>query len=403
MSAPHALYQWQQTVATRLPHLSQPQARVLALWSYGMLLARSCALSSVTLVLSALLCQNPQTLRQRLREFYYAKQDKAGAKRQEIDVTTCFAPLLGWVLSWWQADQIALALDATSLSNRFYVLAVSVLYRGCAIPVAWTILQAEKKHAWRKEWLRLLRQVRCDLPQGTCVIVLADRGLYARWLFRRIVRLGWHPLLRINNRGSFRPKGAGGFVPFLALVAAPGCGWCGVGTAFTTKACRLDCTLLACWQEDHADPWLLVTDLPPEAGDACWYGLRAWIEQGFKIIKRAGWQWHKTRMTDPARVERLWLCVAVATLWLLSVGGEADTALAEGTLPVLSVRLLRSRSGTRLRLVSVFRQGWVRLMTALLTQQPLPQGRFVPEPWPTSFAAATAAQPPPQSVHKRAA
>jgi hypothetical protein len=26
---------------------------------------------------------------------------------------------------------------------------------------------------------------------------------------------------------------------------------------------------------------------------ACWYGLRAWIEQGFKITKRAGWQWQR--------------------------------------------------------------------------------------------------------------
>src|SRR3989442_10917239 len=38
-------------------------------------------------------------------------------------------------------------------------------------------------------------------------LVLADRGLYARWLFRRITRLGWHPFLRINTGGTFRPKG----------------------------------------------------------------------------------------------------------------------------------------------------------------------------------------------------
>lgn len=53
------------------------------------------------------------------------------------------------------------------------------------------------------------------------------------------------------------------------------------------------------------DPWLVLTDLSPEVADACWYGLRAWIEQGFKKIKRGGWQWHATRMTDPRRAERL--------------------------------------------------------------------------------------------------
>ena len=36
----------------------------------------------------------------------------------------------------------------------------------------------------------------------------------------------------------------------------------------------------------------------------------------------------------------------------------------------------------RLRLVSVFRQGWVALVVALLRQEPLPEGHFVPAPWP---------------------
>jgi hypothetical protein len=90
-------------------------------------------------------------------------------------------------------------------------------------------------------------------------------------------------------------------------------------------------------------------------------------------------------MTDPARAARLWLAVAVATLWLLSVGGEADETIPAST--VLDVTSMcparpRTRRATRLRLVSVFRQGWVRLLVALLCQAPLPEGRFVPEPWP---------------------
>ena len=42
----------------------------------------------------------------------------------------------------------------------------------------------------------------------------------------------------------------------------------------------------------------------------------------------------------------------------------------------------RTRRATRLRLVSVFRQGWLTLLVALLRHEPLPQGCFVPEPWP---------------------
>ena len=40
------------------------------------------------------------------------------------------------------------------------------------------------------------------------------------------------------------------------------------------------------------------------------------------FAKRRGWQWHKTQMVDGARAERLWLALAVATLWVVGVGGE---------------------------------------------------------------------------------
>ena len=32
-------------------------------------------------------------------------------------------------------------------------------------------------------------------------------GVVGCWLFRRIVKLGWHPLLRINQGAEFRPAG----------------------------------------------------------------------------------------------------------------------------------------------------------------------------------------------------
>jgi len=96
-------------------------------------------------------------------------------------------------------------VDATALGQRFVVLVMSVRYRGCAIPVAWTVLPATEPPAWRGEWLRRLRQVRTAVPRRFFVIVLADRGLYARWLFQRIVRLGWHPVLRINTGGTVGP------------------------------------------------------------------------------------------------------------------------------------------------------------------------------------------------------
>ena len=137
---------------------------------------------------------------------------------------------------------------------------------------------------------------------------------------------------------------------------------------------------------------MLLTDLAPSAGEACWYGLRAWIEQGFKITKRGGWQWQRTRMSDPQRAARLWLAVAVATLWLLSVGGLAEERVPVSTLlplPADGLPTSRPRRATQLRLVSVFRRGWIAILVTLLNQRRLPQGRFKPEPWPSAASDHT--------------
>jgi hypothetical protein len=90
---PEAVYQWTQEVTTHLPHLSKPQAAVLALWSLDMVLARSCSLTAVTGVLAALLERKENTVRQQLRKFCYEADAKRGPQRQAVVAAACFAPL----------------------------------------------------------------------------------------------------------------------------------------------------------------------------------------------------------------------------------------------------------------------------------------------------------------------
>jgi len=55
-------------------------------------------------------------------------------------------------------QQLAIALGATSLGDRFVVLSISIVYRACAVPVAWKVLKAQEKHAWKPEWQALLKR-----------------------------------------------------------------------------------------------------------------------------------------------------------------------------------------------------------------------------------------------------
>jgi hypothetical protein len=391
MSRQAEVYQWMMTVREHLPQLSKAQARVLALWSFGVVVVGACGSTSVAGFLAQVLQQKENTVRQRLREWYWEASAKQGDQRQSVAVAPCFGALLRWVLAWWTPEEqrLALALDATTLAQRFTVLAVSVVYRGCAIPVAWVVVRAAEAGAWQPHWRNVLRELAASVPPSWTVIVLADRGLYAPWLFEQIVQLTWHPFLRINQGGLFRIEQQP-YRPLTSLLTESMRVWSGQVTCFKTRP--LACTLVAGWDTHHQEPWLILTDLAPDAAQVCWYGLRTWIEGGFKDLKRGGWQWQQTRITDPNRAERFWLILAVATLWMVSVGGEAEMNLPASNLdelPSTHVARQRPHRRSRPRWLSCFRRGRLTILAALITGVALPRGRFQPEPWPDHFDRQT--------------
>lgn len=225
--------QWLRTLMPHRAHWNTPQATGLALGSCGMVLARSCALSAGSHRLAKGMQRQEQTVRQPLRAWYDDTPRKRGAKRHALQVEPCCAPRLGWVLSWGQGTPMALALAATTLGPRLVVLALSVGYRGCALPVAWGMVPTGVTRAWRREWLRRFRRLHRAIPWHWPVCVLADCGLDAPGRLRRILRVGWHPFVRSNTEGRLRPEGAPCWCPCLRWVPRPGTRWRGTGIACT--------------------------------------------------------------------------------------------------------------------------------------------------------------------------
>ena len=391
MRLPRECYQMQQTLEQHLPQLRPAQIKGLTLWVYGALVAQSACQSAVAAALSVFGCQD--TWRQYLREWLYDGSDRAAPCRTQLEVRSCFAPLLRWLLSWWQADRLALAIDPTMQGDRSNALVVSVVYRSCAIPVAWHILPANRPGAWIEPLVDLLGLLAEAVPQHMKVIVLCDRGLRSPRLWRQITALGWHPYIRQSGNTVFCPEG-GTRLPARAFVPGPGHAWVGYGTAFRAASKRCRGTLLVVWETDQDEPWIVLTDLRPAQAGVAWYGLRCWIEMGFRALKSVGWQWQKTRRSDPDRIARHWLALSVATLWALAYGTRAEDAARRG-LPPGRLRAppptFRSppprTSGRTQRPVSVLRLGIVWL-NRLLHQGRLWRRVWLrPEPWP---------QPPPQ-------
>jgi hypothetical protein len=161
-----SLAAWQGEIQALLPKRSRCQAWVVGEMVYAMLMIDGCGLTRICSFLSHILGQPAETLRQKYREIMYEKEAKAGVKkrgrkRREIIGEDHFADVLRGVLNGWEGEYtLALALDMSTLTDRFDVLSISVLTRGGAIRVAWTILECHQKGSWRVHWERMVGLLR---------------------------------------------------------------------------------------------------------------------------------------------------------------------------------------------------------------------------------------------------
>ena len=335
---------------------------------------RHCGQTQIATFLSGLMDCQFGSMKQRLREFTYEAEAKCGKKRHEVDVKSCFAPLLGWVLAKFKGDQrqVVLALDATYLTDRFVILAISVVVAGCAIPVAWHIQKIDAKGEWNPIWLALLQQIQPAIPSGWMVFVLTDSGLYSKTLFCNLSKsFKWQVFMRISGtQGLFKAKGKRCWIPIRDYVSKGMAPVSVEGICFKGKP--ITCTLIAQWEDGYDSPCLIVTNLRPHQVQHNIYSTRYWIECGFKDVKRGVFHWEQTKMTCPQRAERLWLVISIALLWLTSLGQAAaqqphwqSLRQARPQAPLLSAPAL----------------GWIDLILSILKGVPLSFGYLNPYPW----------------------
>ena len=167
-----------------------------------------------------------------------------------------------WALSLWKSNDLALAIDPTTLSDKLCVIVASVVYRGCAIPVAWVAMPGK----WIDPTVEPLDRLSVAIPTSMRVIMMTDRGLRSPNLWEKINSLRWHPYMRQSINTTFRPEN-GTRMPARKPVSTPNCAFIARGTAFRAASKRLRGTIIVIWVEGQAQPWIALTDLDPsEAG-----------------------------------------------------------------------------------------------------------------------------------------
>ncbi len=300
------LYQWLRQVRQIFQELGHWQVMGMALYSYGVVLARQCAPSQVAEKLALLGKAN--TVQRRLERCL---------ANERIDWLSCCVAWRGCVLRHDVGALPIRRVDETKLGKCLSGMLVGLADRGWCIPWLWW---ADRPDAWPMGQGHLIEELLGHLamviPPGVKPWLEADRGIgTSPDLGKAIPALGWYYLRRVQGQ-TRRQMSDGRAVALCDLVRA--------GGQYTTPgkvfkgAGGLESSVHSLWEQPDQQLWRLITNCPFISGRV--YAKRYWQEASFRDLKSAGWQWQASLVFTPASANRLLLVLASAYAWVLTLG-----------------------------------------------------------------------------------
>jgi hypothetical protein len=329
--------------APQVPPASQERLAVLVTGIVG---AGSCVQAAVAREVAALgvtTTTRPDSIGRRVRRTL---------NDPHLTATNCYGVLLAELVSDNPdpTQPLVLVLDESTKRDQVHLLRLSLSYRGGSVPVAWAVWEQNTPLPPGAYWAavdRVLEAAAARLPADRPVVVLADRAYAVANLIDRLTARGWSWAIRITTTGRhrFRPVGQdeGGLADLVAArLPRPGRRFRCWGT-FAKKAGWRPAHLVGLWGVGQADPLVIVTDRPQAWATIHLYERRFWIEPGFRLDKRKGWDWEACQVRDVAHHTVLLLALAWATVVVLCLGAVH----AERALVRLRHRAGRHRPRTR--------------------------------------------------------
>ena len=239
---------------------------------------------------------------------------------EQIVPNAIYRNLITTALLNWNQLRVEIALDTSSLWNRFVIVRISVIYRGRAIPLAWKVLERKSVSVSFSEYADLLWAVRQRMPFSCKVLLLADRGFVDKELLFFAQQFKWDYILRAKTSLWVHRKGQAS-LKLGQLLPPPGQIHLIKEAKVTAQYFGPVAIAIAHVRTQKGYPaWFLLTNTSPSLATFEDYALRFAIEENFLDDKSAGFQLESSEIDDADALSRLCLLLATATLYLVSTG-----------------------------------------------------------------------------------
>lgn len=310
---------WRGQLRALLPEVRVTRVDGLALLVVGLLLAKHVALTRIAAAAPA--AADDPSIERRLRRWL---------ANDAIAVGAIWGRVLPAVLGAARSAHPLFVFDPTPPSDRFTVLVVGIVEHTRVLPVAWRLVPQQA--AWpvpMEELLRaMLAEIAAALPTGTTPTLLVDRGITSARMVDVCRAAGWGFVFRVNagptqtNRARLADAEER---RVWDLVTGPGQRLARPIALFKDAGWR-EVQLTIHWGRGEAEPWILVSDAPAGAARTAEYRRRSRCEATYLDLKSRGWDVEATKLTDPARLDRLLLGLHLAFCWAHGLGLRAIRA-----------------------------------------------------------------------------
>jgi hypothetical protein len=310
-----------------------------------------------------------------------AKQAQSTERRFRRWLNNCriipailYKPLIKRALKKWQEQKIYLALDTSMLWNQICIIRLVIIYRGRAIPLAWKTIAHKSSAVKFSVYKDVLEEAKELLPENSEIFFLADRGFVDTKLMIFLSEtLHWHWRIRFKNKINVFNQTKSGEFKLQSLRAFRGEARF-YHNCFISKKYFGQVHLAFARPKGVRDEWIIVSDEPTSLETFNEYGLRFDIEENFLDDKSNGFQLESSKLRCPEALNRLFLILAVATLFLVVQGTEV---VAKNKRKLVDPHWKRG--------LSYFKIGWRWIQKAIFKGLRLVQHLFLssePDPEP---------------------
>jgi hypothetical protein len=230
-----------------------------------------------------------------------------------------FLPYADLLLRHFALQTLVLVMDGSVAGRGGMALMIHVVSKGRALPLAWRVRQGPKGHCPEDLHLALVELGSGLIPEGAQVVIRGDGACDGTRLQPTVQDAGWSYVCRTGCHRTAWWDGATFRLDTLGACSQPGTR-VALSEAWLTRANDGPLMLSCCWAKGWKEPLYVVTNMDA-AEEACrLYAKRFWIETFFSDQKSRGFHLHKSHLSDPQRLSRLFIAACLAYIWIVYLG-----------------------------------------------------------------------------------